>query len=181
MENRRATLTIATWAARSLLVLCAVAVAPPRGFVLADSTSTSAAAASDPGNDAVSGVPPADPTEAGGSAALTGLAVARRVDAARRASTDHTVMTMTLTDTRGATRVRTVEGWSREVSHGEDHRFARFLAPADVKDTTLLTYDYDDKDDDIWLYLPALKKVKRILASDKTDYFMGSDFTYWDM
>ena len=103
------------------------------------------------------------------------------MDAARRSSSDHSLMTMTLTDTHGQRRSRTVEGWSREVTYEEDHRLARFLAPADVKDTTLLTYDYDDKDDDIWLYLPALKKVKRILASDKTNYFMGSDFTYWDM
>ena len=67
------------------------------------------------------------------------------------------------------------------MSADEEQRFSRFLEPADVKDTTLLTYDYEHKDDDIWLYLPALKKVKRILSSNKSDYFMGSDFTYEDM
>jgi hypothetical protein len=107
--------------------------------------------------------------------------VAKRMDAARRAKTEHNVMTMTLENARGQTRVRTIEGWSREITHDEEHRFVRFVEPADVKDTTLLTYDFDDHDDDIWLYLPALKKVKRILSSNKTDYFMGSDFTYWDM
>ena len=58
-----------------------------------------------------------------------------------------------------------------------------FTAPPSVKDTGFLTYDYDDpdKDDDQWLYLPALKKTKRIAASDKTDSFMGSDFSYADM
>jgi len=112
---------------------------------------------------------------------ITGLEAARRMDDASRSQTEHNLMTMTLENARGQKRVRTIEGWSREVQRDEEHRFARFLEPADVKDTTLLTYDYADKDDDIWLYLPALKKVKRILSSNKTDYFMGSDFTYWDM
>lgn len=114
-------------------------------------------------------------------AALSGLEVAKRSDNARRSKTEHQVMTMTLENQRGQKRVRTIEGWSREVSDQEDHRFSRFVEPADVKDTTLLTFDYDDDDDDIWLYLPALKKVKRILSSNKSDYFMGSDFTYEDM
>ncbi|MHC4966967.1 MAG: outer membrane lipoprotein-sorting protein, partial [Planctomycetota bacterium] len=58
-----------------------------------------------------------------------------------------------------------------------------FLSPADVKDTGFLTYDYDDdaKDDDQWLYLPALKKTKRIASTDKSGSFMGSDFSYADM
>jgi hypothetical protein len=111
----------------------------------------------------------------------TGLDIAKRADAARRAKSEHQVLTMTLENSSGQTRVRTIEGWEREMSEDEEQRFSRFLEPADVKDTTLLTYDYEHKDDDIWLYLPALKKVKRILASNKSDYFMGSDFTYEDM
>jgi len=112
---------------------------------------------------------------------LDGLAIAKKADKAQRSKTEHNVMTMTLENSRGQQRVRTIEGYGNELSDDEEHRFAKFLEPSDVKDTTLLTYDYDDKDDDIWLYLPALKKVKRILSSNKTDYFMGSDFTYWDM
>ena len=52
-----------------------------------------------------------------------------------------------------------------------------------MKNTGFLTYDYDehDKDDDQWLYLPALKKSKRISTSDKSGSFMGSDFSYSDM
>jgi hypothetical protein len=52
-----------------------------------------------------------------------------------------------------------------------------------VKETGFLTYDYDDadKDDDQWLYLPALKKTKRIASGDKSGSFMGSDFTYADL
>jgi len=111
----------------------------------------------------------------------TGLEIATKADSARRAKSEHQVLTMTLENSRGQKRVRTIEGWEREISDDEEQRFSRFKEPADVKDTTLLTYDYEDKDDDIWLYLPALKKVKRILSSNKGDYFMGSDFTYEDM
>jgi hypothetical protein len=67
---------------------------------------------------------------------------------------------------------------------GEDDQSIMFFeSPADVKDTGFLTYDYDDerRDDDQWLYLPALKKTKRIASSDKSGSFMGSDFTYADM
>ncbi len=112
---------------------------------------------------------------------LDGPAIAAKSDRARRATTEHQVMKMVLENSRGQQRIRTIEGWSHELSDAEEHRFARFLEPSDVRDTTLLTYDYDEKDDDIWLYLPALKKIKRILSSNKTDYFMGSDFTYEDM
>ena len=58
-----------------------------------------------------------------------------------------------------------------------------FLEPADVTNTGFLTYDYDDseRDDDQWLYLPALRKSKRISSSDKSGSFMGSDFSYSDM
>jgi outer membrane lipoprotein-sorting protein len=111
----------------------------------------------------------------------SGLEIVTKADDARRAKSERQMLTMTLENSRGQKRVRTIEGWEREMSDAEEQRFSRFQEPADVKDTTLLTYDYEDKDDDIWLYLPALKKVKRILSSNKGDYFMGSDFTYEDM
>lgn len=52
-----------------------------------------------------------------------------------------------------------------------------------MKGTAFLTFDYADsgKDDDQWLYLPALRKVRRISASDRGDYFLGTDFTYEDI
>ena len=56
-----------------------------------------------------------------------------------------------------------------------------FTYPGDVKGTGFLTWDYDNprKVDDKWLYLPAMKKTRRISGkSSKTDYFMGSDFEY---
>jgi hypothetical protein len=91
-------------------------------------------------------------------------------------------MKMTLIDKGGKKRVRNLKTYSK--NKGIDTlKVMFFLSPADVKDTAFLTYDYDDsdKDDDQWLYLPELQKVKRIASSDKSSSFMGSDFTYSDM
>lgn len=94
-------------------------------------------------------------------------------------------MEMVLIDKQGEQRQRTVKSFRRDAgANGKDaETILFFLAPADVKDTAFLTYDYDDvsKDDDQWLYLPALKKTKRIASSDKSSSFMGTDFTYADM
>ncbi|HEX9803693.1 MAG TPA: outer membrane lipoprotein-sorting protein [Gammaproteobacteria bacterium] len=91
-------------------------------------------------------------------------------------------MKMVLIDKNGDTRVRTIRSFEKD--KGEDkQRIMFFLSPADVKDTAFLTYDYDayEKDDDQWLFLPALRKTKRIASSDKSGSFMGSDFNYSDM
>lgn len=58
-----------------------------------------------------------------------------------------------------------------------------FLSPSDVRNTAYMSFDWDDasKEDDSWLYLPALQKVKRVAAGDKSGSFMGSDFTYSDI
>ncbi|MEN8147712.1 MAG: outer membrane lipoprotein-sorting protein, partial [Campylobacterota bacterium] len=91
-------------------------------------------------------------------------------------------MKMILIDKHKNKRVRDMKKYSKDF--GEDiYSAIFFLSPSDVKNTAFLTYDYDDgaKDDDQWLYLPALKKSKRIASSDKSASFMGSDFTYSDM
>ncbi len=91
-------------------------------------------------------------------------------------------MKMVLIDKNGSERIRTIRSFEKD--KGEDNqRIMFFLSPADVEDTAFLTYDYDayDKDDDQWLYLPALRKTKRIASSDKSGSFMGSDFNYSDM
>ncbi|MEA1914629.1 MAG: outer membrane lipoprotein-sorting protein [Campylobacterota bacterium] len=93
-----------------------------------------------------------------------------------------TNMQMQLIDKNGAKRIRDMKTYSKD--KGEDElKLIFFLAPSDVKNTAFLTYDYSDdaKDDDQWLYLPALNKTKRIPASDKDSSFMGSDFSYSDM
>jgi hypothetical protein len=109
-------------------------------------------------------------------------AIMEKVDAVDDGDNMVADMKMILIDKNGNTRERTMRTFAKDV--GKDtYQIIFFTDPAAVKDTGFLTYDYDDpdKEDDQWLYLPALKKTKRIAASDKTDSFMGSDFSYADM
>jgi hypothetical protein len=57
----------------------------------------------------------------------------------------------------------------------------RFLYPADVQGTGYLQIQHYDGEDDMWIYLPALKKVRRLVANNKKDSFVGSDFSYGDI
>lgn len=91
-------------------------------------------------------------------------------------------MQMTIRDSAGRERVRVVQSRSMKVPGGRKQMMI-FESPADVRNTALLTMDYDDggKDDDQWLYLPSLHKSTRISSADKSGAFMGSDFSYADM
>lgn len=89
---------------------------------------------------------------------------------------------MVLMDKKGDKRVRKIRAFGKD--KGEDKmQLMFFLHPADVKDTAFLTFDFDDssKDDNQWLYLPALRKTKRIATNDKNGSFMGSDLNYSDL
>jgi predicted RND superfamily exporter protein len=91
-------------------------------------------------------------------------------------------LTMELTDRRGKTRQRVTRSFRKYF--GEDKRTVLFyLSPTNIKDTGFLTHDYADIeiDDDQWLYLPAARKIRRISASDRGDYFLGTDFSYEDI
>ena len=114
--------------------------------------------------------------------ALSGREIMERVDARDDGDNSIQDLEMILIDKNGNQRKRSIRSFGKD--KGEDKQSIMFfLTPADVKDTGFLTYDYDDDDadDDQWLYLPALKKVKRIASSDKSGSFMGSDFSYADM
>lgn len=91
-------------------------------------------------------------------------------------------MEMVLIDKKNNERIRRISVFRKEKSE-DTYQLMFFVHPADVKDTGFLNYDYDDpeKDDDQWLYLPALKKTKRIAVNDKSGSFMGSDLNYSDM
>ena len=113
---------------------------------------------------------------------LTALQIADRAQDAVRVKGLEAVATMQIFDNRGNERVRTIAQISK-LSDDEktEKRLIRFLEPADVKGTGLLTFDYKEGDDDIWLYMPALRKTRRIVSSDKAKNFMGSEFSYADM
>ncbi len=64
---------------------------------------------------------------------------------------------------------------------GNQKYFIYFFQPADVKDMTFMVFKYPAKDDDRWLFVPAINMVRRIAAQDKRSSFVGSDFTYEDV
>ncbi|MCK5199379.1 MAG: outer membrane lipoprotein-sorting protein, partial [Spirochaetales bacterium] len=83
---------------------------------------------------------------------------------------------------RGGERVREINQYIKDFGEVEK-KIMFFVKPADVKNTSFMNWSYADetKNDDQWIFLPALKKVKRISSDSKDDYFMGSDFTYDDL
>lgn len=62
-----------------------------------------------------------------------------------------------------------------------EKRIYRFLAPSDVKGTGILVYDYESKADDVWVYTAALRKTRRVVSSQRSKSFMGSEFSYADL
>jgi hypothetical protein len=91
-------------------------------------------------------------------------------------------VTMRLVSKDGQERVREMTMTRRNVKEGGEQRyFIYFHRPPDVRDLALLVWKYPGRDDDRWLYVPALKLVRRIAASDKHTSFVGSDFSYEDV
>lgn len=90
--------------------------------------------------------------------------------------------TMTLTNEKGQQRIRKMRSASVLQANGIDTKLLiRFLFPGDVQGTGYLQVQHYQSDDDMWIYLPALKKVRRLVANNKRDSFVGSDFSYGDI
>ena len=90
-------------------------------------------------------------------------------------------LTMVLRDRHGRESVRRMRFKVLEVAADGDKSLFVFDQPRDVQGTALLTHSHINTLDDQWLYLPALKRVKRISASKRSGSFMGSEFSYEDM
>lgn len=90
---------------------------------------------------------------------------------------------MILENRKGRTSVRLMRLYILEVQdeNDGDKSLVIFDEPRDIKGTALLSYAHILKDDDQWLYLPALKRVKRISSSNKSGPFMGSESAYEDI
>ncbi|MBI3014224.1 MAG: outer membrane lipoprotein-sorting protein [Candidatus Tectomicrobia bacterium] len=89
---------------------------------------------------------------------------------------------MRLISREGHERIRELTMTRRNLQLGGEQRyFLYFHRPPDVRDMALLVWAYLGRDDDRWLYVPALKLVRRIAASDKHTSFVGSDFSYEDV
>jgi outer membrane lipoprotein-sorting protein len=88
---------------------------------------------------------------------------------------------LTIVDSKGGKREREIKSFMKKYSADETKMLMFFLKPADVRGTSFLIVEHKDRDDDRYLYLPALRRVKRILASGKGGSFMASDFSYYDI
>ncbi|MXY15316.1 MAG: outer membrane lipoprotein-sorting protein [Proteobacteria bacterium] len=111
-----------------------------------------------------------------------GLRIALEAEARNDGFGDFTAgMTMVLRDRYGRESIRQMRFKVLEVAGDGDKSLFVFDQPRDVQGTALLTHAHINTQDDQWLYLPALKRVKRINASKRSGSFMGSEFSYEDM
>lgn len=113
---------------------------------------------------------------------LTGREIIEKNSNIPDGNTRKSHMIMTLINKRERKRVRDILSFRKDF--GKDKKsIMYFKAPNDIKGTGYLSWEYDEigKEDDKWLYLPALKKTRRISGANKNDSFMGSDFSYDDL
>jgi len=111
-----------------------------------------------------------------------GLRIAREAGERNEGFGDFSAgLTMVLRDRQGRESVRQMRFKVLEVADDGDKSLFVFDQPRDVQGTALLTHAHINTQDDQWLYLPALKRVKRISAATRSGSFMGSEFSYEDM
>lgn len=113
---------------------------------------------------------------------LSGEEIARRVNARDDGDRLSRTIVMELTDAGGTTRTRVTRSFRRRF--GDEVRSILFFdEPRNVQGTGLLTWDYADpaRSDDQWLYLPALRKSRRVALSDRGRAFLGTDLSFEDM
>ena len=111
-----------------------------------------------------------------------GLRIARESSARNDGFGDFSAgLTMVLRDRQGRESVRQMRFKVLEVPQDGDKSLFVFDQPRDVQGTALLTHAHINTQDDQWLYLPALKRVKRISAARRSGSFMGSEFSYEDL
>ena len=111
-----------------------------------------------------------------------GLEIAKQADLKDTGYNDSTArLVMELKNKQGDTSIRHVRVKNLEVENDGDKGMSIFDQPADVKGTAFLTYSHSLKADEQWLYLPSLKRIKRISSKNKSGPFMGSEFAYEDI
>ncbi len=111
-----------------------------------------------------------------------GLAIAVEADLRDKGFGDYiSNMSMVLRNKHGQESHRQMRVRTLEVDGDGDRSLTIFDTPRDVKGTAFLSFSHKQGDDDQWLYLPALKRVKRISSRNKSGSFMGSEFAYEDI
>lgn len=121
-------------------------------------------------------------SQVGWSAELEAKEIMERNAAVTRFSTSKADAEFVLQTQDGSQRIRKSNMASKLQDNGQDTmRLVRFEAPADIRGTTTLLVERTAQDDEMWVYLPAMKRVRRLVASNKKDSFIGTDFSYGDV
>jgi hypothetical protein len=102
-------------------------------------------------------------------------------DTTRRWSDRYQQMTMEIFDARGAKRTRTLDIYERKYPKDEQKTILFFSSPAEVNGTGFLSFTHPGKPAEQWLYLPAVKRVRKITASTRNERFVGTDLTYHEL
>ena len=110
--------------------------------------------------------------------ALTGDELAQQMDNQKTPIDSKVDLQMTLTNKKGKTRTCSLRSINKDDG---SKQIIWFLAPADDKGVSFLKIEHDDRDDEMRMWLPAFKKIRRISAKKRSDSFMGSDMSYEDM
>jgi outer membrane lipoprotein-sorting protein len=111
-----------------------------------------------------------------------GLAIAQEVDRRDTGWVDSQAeLLMTLRNKHGHTSTRRLRSRMLEQENDGDKSLIIFDEPKDIDGTALLTFSHATDPDDQWLYLPALKRIKRIASTNKSGPFVGSEFAYEDL
>jgi len=113
--------------------------------------------------------------------ALTGTEIAQKAHDIDDPKTSHSAVQMDLINKDGKVDSRMVEEWAMDDASDLGSTVIVFRKPSSVANTRFLQKENDDRDDDKWIYLPALKRVRRIASSEGSKSFMGTDMSYDDM
>jgi len=115
-----------------------------------------------------------------GTFALTGKDIMQKVNDEREVNSSAMDIQMQLINQDGSISYRRIQTLIMK-DKGLTKTITLFMEPASIKNTRFLTIENKNRADDQWIYLPALRKVKRIASGEKSGSFMGSDFSYADM
>jgi hypothetical protein len=122
------------------------------------------------------------PHEAQAQATLSPRDIMEKVTLTRKLDGSESTIKMAIFDEKGQKREREISSATKLFDGGKtEKRVFRFLSPTDVQGTGILIFDYENKADDMWIFLPALRKTRRILSSQGSQSFMGSEFSYADL
>ncbi|MFH0725670.1 MAG: outer membrane lipoprotein-sorting protein [Pseudomonadota bacterium] len=111
---------------------------------------------------------------------MDGLVLAQRVYERDAGKDSQAEARMLLVDKSGEKRFRTLITYTKD--YGKTSKiFIRFTSPANIEGTSFLTWENEEREDDQFLYLPALQRVRRVVSSQKSNRFVNTDFTYEDL